>query len=120
MGRDLILGLGVNLVSTPEGLEFQQPDAQSITMLAKPVTQDTLWIYTWSINEQSAQQMLLSAKEKLIPTAHVQQVDAVQCTAGVAEHRHHAYEEQFYAQASVDDSQNVLEFHVLHCDCLSM
>ncbi|XP_056906510.1 uncharacterized protein LOC130535469 isoform X1 [Takifugu flavidus] len=102
MGRDLILGLGVNLVSTPEGLELRRPDAQSITMLAKPVTQDTLWIYVWSINEQSAQQMLLSAKEKLIPTAHMQQVDAVHCTARVTEHRDNAYEEQFYAQASVD------------------
>lgn len=46
MGRDLILILGVNLVSTPEGLELQWPDAQSITMLAKPVTQDIQWIYS--------------------------------------------------------------------------
>lgn len=50
----------------------------------------------------SAEQMQLSAKEKIIPTAHVQQVDTVHCTARVAEHRDHAHEEQFYAQASVD------------------
>lgn len=58
--------------------------------------------YVWSINEQGAKQMLLSAKEKIIPTAHLQQVDAVHCTARVAEHRDHVVEEQFYVQASVD------------------
>lgn len=66
------------------------------------MTQKTLWIYVWSLDEQNAQQMLQSAKEKVTPTAHMQSADAVHCTARVTEQRDHIYEEQFYAQASTN------------------
>lgn len=94
MGRDLMCALGLNLLSTPEGLQVHR---QKDTMTMVHFSANTpLYVYQWRINLLSADDMLQLAAPHMNPLSDHMESEHMHCTAHVSRGPDTSYEEVFY------------------------
>lgn len=112
LGRDLILALGLNLVSTPDGLIV----SRSTSTPTWPETHPPhLHVYQWSLSHEASTKLVAAAKDKMPGEARVMKAAGMHCTDAVAEERTEVFEREFFATTDDELSVSTLFWNNQRC-----
>lgn len=96
LGRDLMIRLGISLISTPEGLRVLSGQSDKwTTNLVKYCSMTPIYVYQWKIPSLIASDMLERAKQVGMEDADWMSSDELNCTAYVSVGPDNQYEEKF-------------------------
>ena len=94
IGRDLILRLGLNLISTPEGIQVTR-NSYAMAMISQP-TERLLYVYQWLVPLSIATELLNLAYPFVSPHAVFMTPSNLHCTAYVSCSPDRDFEKRFF------------------------
>lgn len=93
LGRDLLLALGMNLISTPDGLIVARSlSSSALAQIPKPL----LHVYQWLLPLEASEELIAAANDKVPGDAHFMKAPNLHCTARATRERNSVFESQFF------------------------
>ncbi|XP_029993605.1 uncharacterized protein LOC115421806 isoform X2 [Sphaeramia orbicularis] len=116
LGRDLMLTLGIDLISTPEGVKaIRGPlEPPSIYSMLKYPDTHTLFVYQWWIPLSPADMFTDRAHVLVSPNADFMRSENLHCTFHVSTHPDEEYEEDFLTELNDDMITDSLYWSEMH------
>lgn len=119
LGRDLLLALGLNLISTPDGLIVTR--SRSTLTMVQNVPAPLLHVYQWLVSSETTTKLFEAIKGKMSPQARLMSAPNLHCTAHVTAERDDPYVEKFFALPPFPSPPTTVLHHCLfYTTCFSV
>ncbi|XP_034002408.1 uncharacterized protein LOC117495322 [Trematomus bernacchii] len=102
LGRDLILRLGLDLISTTEGLVVRRPSPAMVQKLSFD-DKHLVNVYEWQLTSLDSQELLRLTHQRVFPPAVFMKASHLHCTANVVEDQCKHYEDSFLLECVNDE-----------------